>query len=294
MTTSVARASELLGDSGWWRSARLRLLDFDVAIHSDSRVLVDLVDELFEPLSTTGTAASALFLGATTYLGAPGFFAALDGEVLVRTAAPTIALTHLLFEANQQAIEQSRGLIRLHAAAVGLDGAAVVLPGPMGAGKSTLAAGLVRRGLGYLTDEVVAVDPATGTVRPYAKPVSLGVPPAALGPVDWNPPPGAARFLGSTGVVPARILGTPAPTPLPVGLIVMPRYVDGMPTTIERQSAPAALGHLAAHTFHLDEPGTLATLAAVVGDVPCYSLTSGDLAGAVDAVLEVAQSTAGV
>lgn len=292
MTEGTAVESDILGDSGWWRSARLQLLDFDVAIHSDSRALVELVDDLFEPLSTTGSAASALMLGSTTHLGAPGFFAALDGEVLVRTTAPTIAFAHLLFEANQQAIEQSRGLIRLHSAAVAAGGAAIVLPGPMGAGKSTLAAGLVRRGLGYLTDEVVAIDPANATVRPYPKPLSLGAAPAALGPLAWTPPPGGKQFLGSAGIVPARILGKPVTKLFPLGLVVMPRYVQGAPTRIGAVSAVDALGQLAAHTFHLDEPGTLGTLAEVIGDVPCYELTSGDLVEAVDAVLAVARQLA--
>ena len=58
-------------------------------------------------------------------------------------------------------------------------------------------------------------------------------------------------------------------------------------THIEPVGAADALSQLAAHTFHLDEPGTLATLARLVGDVPTYTLTSGDLDEAVDAVLNV-------
>ncbi len=283
----TARESDTLGASGWFQSARVKLLDFDVAIHSDHRVVIDLIDELYEPLAVPGSAPSALMIGATTYRGEPGYFTALDGDILVRSTAPTVAFAHLLFEANQQAIEQSPGLVRLHAAAVSAEGRVIALPGPMGAGKSTLAAALVRRGLGYLTDEVVAIEPATGEVRPYAKPVSLGVAPVALGPVVWTPPAGADRFLGSAGVVPASALGSSETTPRPLGAIVLPRYVEGAPTDIEPVGAADALGQLAAHTFHLDEPGTLATLARLVGDVPTYTLTSGDLDEAVDAVLDV-------
>lgn len=281
------RGSDILGASGWFQSSRVKLLDFDVAIHSDHRAVIDLIDELYEPLAVAGSAGSALMIGATTYRGEPGYFTALDGDVLVRSTAPTVAFAHLLFEANQQAIEQSPGLVRLHAAAVAAGGRVIAFPGPMGAGKSTLAAALVRRGLGYLTDEVVAIDPATTQVRPYAKPVSLGVAPVSLGPVSWTPPVGSDRFLGSAGVVPASVLGSSETTPRRLGAIVMPRYVRGAGTTIDRVDAAEALGQLAAHTFHLDERGTLATLAGLVGEIPTYTLTSGDLNGAVDAVLNV-------
>ena len=281
------RRSDILGASGWFQSARVQLLDFDVAVHSDDRAVVDLIDKLYEPLVVPGSAPSALMIGATTYRGEPGYFAALDGDVLVRSTAPTVAFAHLLFEANQQAIEQSRGLVRLHAAAVVADGRVIALPGPMGAGKSTLAAALVRQGLRYLTDEVVAIDPATAKVRPYAKPMSLGVAPSALGPVSWTPPVGSDRFLGSAGVVPASVLGSSETTPCPLAAIVMPCYSVGAPTRIELVGAADALSQLAAHTFHLDEPRTLAALARLVGDVPTYALISGDLDEAVDAVLHV-------
>ena len=281
------RRSDILGASGWFQSSRVQLLDFDVAIHSDDRAVIELIDELYEPSAVPGSASSALMIGATTYRGEPGYFTALDGDVLVRSTAPTVAFAHLLFEANQQAIEHSPGLVRLHAAAVVADGRVIALPGPMGAGKSTLAAALVRRGLRYVTDEVVAVDPATAEVRPYTKPMSLGVAPLALGPVSWTPPVGSDRFLGSAGVVPASVLGSLETTPRPLAAIVLPRYVEGALTHIEPVGAADALSQLAAHTFHLDEPGTLATLARLVGDVPTYTLTSGDLDEAVDAVLNV-------
>jgi hypothetical protein len=50
-----------------------------------------------------------------------------------------------------------RGLEVFHAAAVVIDGRAVLLTGPSGAGKSSLALALRRRGAGFLADDVVAV-----------------------------------------------------------------------------------------------------------------------------------------
>ncbi|HEX9759857.1 MAG TPA: hypothetical protein VGA40_03005 [Candidatus Acidoferrales bacterium] len=47
-----------------------------------------------------------------------------------------------------------RGITSLHASAVAVDGSAVALVGPAGAGKSTLATVFARRGYGVLTDDV--------------------------------------------------------------------------------------------------------------------------------------------
>jgi hypothetical protein len=51
-----------------------------------------------------------------------------------------------------------RGFVTLHASAVAVNGAAIALLGPQGAGKSTTAAALARRGCAVLSDDIVAVD----------------------------------------------------------------------------------------------------------------------------------------
>jgi hypothetical protein len=53
-----------------------------------------------------------------------------------------------------------RGLSCLHASAVAIDGGAVVLLGPAGAGKSTTAAAFNTLGYALLTEDVVALEPA--------------------------------------------------------------------------------------------------------------------------------------
>jgi HprK-related kinase A len=61
----------------------------------------------------------------------------------------------------------------IHAAAVERDGYAVILPGPPGAGKSTLCAALVIRGWRLLTDELTLVDLVTRKIVPLARPIAL-------------------------------------------------------------------------------------------------------------------------
>jgi hypothetical protein len=281
-----ARVADRLHAEGWTSTRTLQLLDASVRVTSDDAALVGLVDELYSHTSEdAGSADVQLLVGAALGPDGPGWFVARDGMVLVRTPGPTVAFTHLVFEANQQAILRTSGQVRLHASAVASGSSAIVCAGVMQAGKSTLAAGLMRRGLDYVTDEVVAFTPE-GRVRPYAKPLSLGVPPPALGPVGWSPPAGGARFLGASGLVPPDSLGRVTPErDLRLELLVLPRYRRGAPTVVRELRGSAAVDAVAAHAFHLDEPTLLARLVALITEVPCIEVESGDLAEACDAVL---------
>jgi hypothetical protein len=291
--TAVALRQALTG-SGWARTGRLRLLDFDVAVHSDDPDLVALVEELYAPARAPGAAAHVLTVGAASVDGRPGYSVALDGVQVARVTAPRAALEHLLFEANRQSIDTLAEGVVLHAAAAVAGDRAVVLPGAMGAGKSTLVAGLVQAGAGYLTDEAAAIEPGTGRVRPYPKPISLGRPPAALAPVAWGPPPAAAGYLGPDLVVPATAIG---PGRLgraaAAALVVLPTYTPDVGPTCERLAPADALAAVAAHAFHLDRPGMLAALAAWLEPLPCYRLECGDLDAAVRTVLDLAAAAPG-
>jgi hypothetical protein len=268
------------------QTSTFALLDLAVAVHSDDPALVALIEELYAPTVSDAAAAHALFLGRVRVGADDGYFAAADGGMLVRTPAPGVAFRHLVYEANQMAIDATAAPVRLHAAAVGRARRGVALVGPMGAGKSTLAAGLVHRGWDYLTDEVVAIDD-DHRVRPYAKPCSLGDPPPALAAIRWGPPSGSAAYLAGGGLVPASALGSVADVPVELGAVVLPRYRRGADTAITELGRADALIEIAAHAFGLSTPGALAALDVAVGPVPCFGLVSGDLDAACDAVESV-------
>lgn len=280
-TVSPVRSTSF-GD-GYFQSSTFELLDCRVAVHTDDHDLVELVEELFAATRRPGAADHALALGPAVIHGRPGCFASLDGSVIVRTPARGIAFTNLMFEANQRAIECSPDSVRLHASAVATGDVAIVMPGAMGAGKSTLAAAMTQRGCDYLTDEVVALEPVTGWVRPYAKPFSLGTPPPSLR-IAWTPSAAARSYLGAGGLFPPDALGTCRRESAPIGAVVLPCYERDADTRVESLDRVDALSAVATHTFHLDQPGTLGRLARVLGDVPVFRLTSGDLPAAGDAV----------
>jgi hypothetical protein len=72
----------------------------------------------------------------------------------------------------------SLGILGIHAGAIELDGRAVFMSGPSGRGKSTLTLGLLRRGAGWLTDELTLIAPDDATILPF--PRGLHVRPATL------------------------------------------------------------------------------------------------------------------
>ena len=123
--------STWFGADGWHQTASLRLLDLVVAVHSDDDAVLELVDALYAPARTDEPAAHALFLGRVRVDGAPGHVAAADGGVLVRTPAPGVAFRHLVYEANQMAIDATDAPVRLHAGAATRGGRAVAFVGPM-------------------------------------------------------------------------------------------------------------------------------------------------------------------
>lgn len=64
------------------------------------------------------------------------------------------------------ALCHQRGLLPIHASAVRIDGAAVLIAGISGAGKSTLAAALGARGHALAADDVAAFDPSSSRLLP--------------------------------------------------------------------------------------------------------------------------------
>jgi hypothetical protein len=63
--------------------------------------------------------------------------------------------------------------LNIHAAVIEKNGYAVILPGPPGAGKSTLCAALVNRGWRLLSDEMALLSLEQNLVIPIPRPVSL-------------------------------------------------------------------------------------------------------------------------
>lgn len=95
-------------------------------------------------------------------------------------ATTTDATIGLLDRVVQAVLDRlaTLGVIGTHAGVVEFGERAVLLAGRSGSGKSTLTLGLVRRGAGWLTDELALIAPDDRTVLPY--PRALHVSPETL------------------------------------------------------------------------------------------------------------------
>jgi hypothetical protein len=215
----------------------------------------------------------------------------VDGVRVAGLSDPSWLLGYLMWHVNHEVIARSTApYVLLHAAAATIDGRAVLLPGAPEAGKTTLVTGLVREGAGYLTDEAVALDPDTLEVVPYAKPVSLDRGAWELFP-DLAPRGDLAVHCREQWRIPPEAIRSDAVVgPSRPGLIVFPSYVAGSETAVERLRRPQALLELLRSTFGFhDHPRrNLRLLTRMLADVPAFTVRSGELAGACQAVKELA------
>jgi len=278
------------------RSRRVRLLGFDVEVRSDVHEVIELVETVWAPLLVDDPGPAEHVFTVTVAppepRGLPEWRLHLDGLLVVASPVPAIAVTHLLWEANRQALEHTPGRALLHAAAVARGDRAAILVGPQESGKSTLAAALVGRyGLGYLTDEAVALEPSTGVVAAYPKYVSVGSNVGDLLP-ELTPldDPRLVALLGDLTVVPASTFGADrlAP-PTRAAVVVLPTYVPDAPTEVEVLSPAAALHAIAQHAYHVGRDGDLVmdALARVVASSPCVRVRGADLDAACAVVLDL-------
>ena len=101
---------------------------------------------------------------------------AIRGDHMLPDALP-LPLTQGLLAAemgmNLQLALGERRFLLLHAASVERDGHGLILTGESGSGKSTLSALLGANGWRFMGDEFVLLDPETGLMHPFPRPVSL-------------------------------------------------------------------------------------------------------------------------
>lgn len=123
------------------------------------------------------------------------------------------------------AAERLKGLVAVHAAVVSVNGVALVLPGESGVGKSTFCIAAAAGGATVLTDEYALVDPSSGRVT------------------GWNRP---VRMRHQGGV--ERLALAVDSDPLPVGLVAVLRYDAEAGTAWSATTSGEAVVSLMANT----------------------------------------------
>ncbi len=123
--------------------------------------------------------------------------------------------------------DRSRDGLLLHAAALVDAGRGVLIPGGIGAGKSTLTTWLLSKGLGYMTDELVYIPWGTNELHAYPRPLHLKYPSRAVltaENVDYE----QSRLLMSSSfsdmVAVEAFTSHQITHPMPLSLAFFPRY----------------------------------------------------------------------
>jgi hypothetical protein len=265
-------------------SSSLRGLSFRFAVHSADERLQRRVDVLFAGLREPEAAPVDHRYSLTRSAAGCGTFdVTRDDELLAQGQCAGDALGWVVWDVNRSAAAASDARLLFHAGALEADGAGILLPGTSGSGKSTLTAGLAQAGLGYLTDELAALDLDRGHLLPYAKPITLKRGSFAVLP-DLHPDraghSGAGPWTGeewqvAMGGVTGRRVGRPCPP----SLLIVPRYEPGGSTALTPLSDTEAFLSLALHAVNLLPHGVAgsAALGRVVAQSACYSLTMSDL-----------------
>src|SRR5207248_10581276 len=165
---------------------------------------------------------------------------------------------------------------------------AVVLPGDMNAGKTTLVAGLVLDNFGFLTDEVVALSLRTGLIDPYPRPLNIGLGSwevlSSLRPSDRDeedPLPELLWHVDPTSIRPDAVAGAAS-----LRWVVAPRYERGSATEMQLLSRSDAVQLLHRQVFNGHQVGGsgIRALVSAVSRARCARLVIGDLGSAVAAV----------
>ena len=277
-------------------SPSLRALNFRFGVRTEDEVLGRRVDALMAGLRDCGPVEHWYALTASASV--PG---AVD---LTRNGRPVAlgqrasdAVGWLVWDVNRAAADASGEYLLFHAGAVQLpidrggNGSGVLLPGASGSGKSTLSAGLVGAGLGYLTDELVALDLTSGQLLPYPKPIT--VKPGSFAALrDVSTPGGRGGGDGSGEqewhlAVGDGALGRVGDACRPE-FVVLPRYEPGAPTRLERLSETRVFLELALHAVNFTDHGDagVEALGALVAGCECAVLTMSDLDEACRLVLD--------
>jgi hypothetical protein len=220
--------------------------------------------EGIDPLETTRTGTSgswsAALGGARLLVQAPGRgVLTVDGEVRLAMAGNHIQVAPPLEGVQAQLLasfalpfilahQRGADVLVLHAAAAAKDGAAVLLAGEGGSGKSTALVGLVERGWTSISEDLCAVELSKKTPTVWPGPPWVRIRSTEPGPE------GASKVFESAEKAGWDLSSCQATEALPVARIVVLQRPGGESVSWSRLVPGAAIAWLATHAAWLGDP----------------------------------------
>ena len=285
------------------RTPNLKGLSYRFTVSCDDAALGRHIDAVLSGLRDTNELADGAVGDSAPHLYSltasperPGAYdIRRDDELLDHGLAPGAALGWLVWDVNRLAAELSGEHLLFHSGGLEASGVGILVPAASGSGKSTLTAGLVRAGLGYLSDELVALEldeAGPGRLLPYPKPItvkpgSFGVladmAPDVLDGLEGLDGEGDREWLVSVGSGTGRRVGSPCEP----GFVIVPRYDPSAATELTALSETEAFFTLALHAVNLLPHGAAGSeaLGRLAAHCASYALTYADLDAACELVL---------
>jgi hypothetical protein len=211
-------------------------------------------------------------------------------DALIYSSEPGQTLRHLFWHINAETVRHTGSFLLIHAGvAVTPSGTGIVFPAGSGAGKTTLVAGLVRSGFGYLSDEAAAIDPATGRVHPYPKALNVKTRFLFDRYPDLESMVNAAAKLDHSCVLPEELRSGAVAKACSPGFVVAYRYQNGSETELEPMTKGEAALVLAKNVMNLPfyRSRALPVISTLAERAECYRLVTGDLTEAIDALTDL-------
>ena len=260
---------EKLDRLGWAAGIAFTAYGVSVGVRVSDPSVLDSVRALLPPgwkpagKSTVRRLYSLIVGGPTSRPGIRRFnLLYADAARLVRTQDLDGTLHQLELDLEHYIADRARRRTFVHAGVVGWNGQAIVIPGRSLSGKSSLVRALVTAGASYYSDEFALLD-ERGRVHPYAIPLAIRPGPCGGPTMKYR-----AEDLGGVAGV----------GPLPVGLVLLTRYVRGTRFRPRPVSAGRAVLGLLANTLPARRrPGrVLDTLTHVVAHASVFRGTRGE------------------
>ncbi len=171
--------------------------------------------------------------------GVPGLSLWLEGKCLFSGQCSYDLSYALINEVIYQCIVDNSAGHAIHAAAVGSEQGAVLLPGKSGSGKSTFTAWLLSRGCNYLTDELVMLALEERRLYPFTRPLSIKSGSSEVLATFFRCDRGDLISGESGFMLPHRLLNSSfKPHSPPLSLVLFPEYREGAATEF-RELSPA-------------------------------------------------------